>query len=141
MTPIECARIMVIDDEAGIRQSTKRMLERQGYAVAAHDGGPGCFSEVAHFKPDLVLVDVNMPFLSGDAFISLFGNCPAMAEASLVLFSGMDDSRLQQKVIECSAHGCISKTESTLEFARKIASFLRMSSSAMKRAQKAELAR
>jgi len=118
-------RIMVIDDDAYVLVSVKRMLERQGYAVAVHDGGAGCFKEVTGFKPDLVLIDVNMPFLSGDAFVSLFGQCPAMAEASIVLYSAIDDAALQRKVKECNADGYISKTESGLEFARKVACFLR----------------
>lgn len=118
-------RIMIIDDDARVLVSVKRMLERQGYAVAVHDGGAGCFKEVTRFKPDLVLIDVNMPFLSGDAFVSLFGQCPTMAEASIVLYSAIDDAALQRKVKECNADGYISKTESGLEFARKVACFLR----------------
>lgn len=118
-------RIMIIDDDAYVLVSVKRMLERQGYAVAVHDGGAGCFKEVTRFKPDLVLIDVNMPFLSGDAFVSLFGQCPTMAEASIVLYSAIDDAALQRKVKECNADGYISKTESGLEFARKVACFLR----------------
>jgi len=118
-------RIMVIDDDSYVLISVKRMLERQGYAVEVHDGGAGCFKEVTRFKPDLVLIDVNMPFLSGDAFVALFGQCPTMAEASIVLYSAIDDASLQHKVAECNADGYISKTESGLEFARKVACFLR----------------
>ena len=118
-------KIMIIDDDAHVLISVKRMLERQGYLVAVHDGGAGCFKEVTRFKPDLVLIDVNMPFLTGDAFVSLFGQCPAMTESSIVLYSAIDDAALQQKVRECNADGYISKTESGLEFARKIACFLR----------------
>jgi len=118
-------RIMVIDDDAHVLVSVKRMLDRQGYAVAVHDGGAGCFKEVTQFRPDLVLIDVNMPFLSGDAFVSLFGQCPTLAEVSIVLYSAIDDAALQRKVKECNADGYISKTESGLEFARKVACFLR----------------
>jgi len=118
-------RIMVIDDDTHLLVSVKRMLERQGHCVEVHDGGAGCFKEVTRFKPDLVLIDVNMPFLSGDAFVALFGQCPQMADASIVLYSAIDDALLQQKVRECNADGYISKTESGLEFARKVACFLR----------------
>ena len=48
-----------------------------------------------------------------------------MADASIVLYSAIDDAALQRKVKECSADGYISKTESGLEFARKVACFLR----------------
>jgi DNA-binding response OmpR family regulator len=137
MTPTECSKIMVIDDDPGVLTSVKRILERQGYCVEVHDGGPGCFKEVARFEPDLVLVDVNMPFLSGDAFVSLFGQCPGMAQSSIVLYSAADEFTLQQKVIYCGAQGYISKADSGLEFARKIASFLRKSQSVIQK-KKAE---
>jgi DNA-binding response OmpR family regulator len=119
---------MVIDDDTHLLVSVKRLLDRQGYEVAVHDGGAGCFNEVTRFRPNLVLIDVKMPFLSGDAFASLFAQCPTMADASIVLFSAMDDTALQRKVKECNADGYISKTESTLEFARKVAAFLRSDS-------------
>lgn len=125
MPPEVKHRIMVIDDDAHLLVSVKRLLERQGYEVAVHDGGAGCFNEVTRFGPALVLIDVKMPFLSGDAFASLFAQCPTMADASIVLYSAMDDAALQRKAKECNANGYISKTESTLEFARKVASFLR----------------
>lgn len=118
-------RIMVIDDDPHVLVSAKRMLERQGYVVAVHDGGAGCFNEVTRFKPDLVLIDVKMPFMSGESFASLFGQCPTMADASIVLYSALDDAALQRKVKECKADGYISKTDSGLEFARKVACFLR----------------
>ncbi len=118
-------RIMVIDDDAHVLASVSRMLERQGYVVAVHDGGAGCFNEVTRFRPDLVLVDVKMPFISGDAFVSLFAQCPALVDATIVLFSAIDDAALRRKVQECNADGYISKTESGLEFARKVACFLR----------------
>ncbi len=119
------SKIMVIDDDERVLVSVKRMLERQGYSVLVHDGRPGCFKEVAQFKPDLVLIDVNMPFLSGDAFVALFGQCAAITESRIVLYSAIDELTLQQKTRDCGAQGYISKSDSGLEFARKVAGFLR----------------
>jgi DNA-binding NarL/FixJ family response regulator len=53
-----------------------------------------------------------------------------MADASIVLYSAKDDAALQRKVKECNASGYISKTESTLEFARKVACYLRKDNTA-----------
>ena len=117
-------RIMVIDDEGPLAASVKRILECQGYSVVIHDGGPGCCNEVMRFKPDLVLIDVNMPFLSGDAFVQLFRPRPGMCEATIVLYSGIDEVELKRKALECGAHGYISKLDSRLEFSRKVAGYL-----------------
>jgi len=125
------SKIMVIDDDERVLVSVKRMLERQGYSVLIHDGSPGCFKEVAHFKPDLVLIDVNMPFLSGDAFVALFGQCPEITESKIVLYSALDEWTLQRKARDCGAQGYISKSDSGLEFARKVAGFLRQDQAAI----------
>ncbi len=125
MSTESSSKIMVIDDDERVLVSVKRMLERQGYTVFVHDGGPGCFKKVASFKPHLVLIDVNMPFLSGDAFVALFGQCAAITDSQIVLYSAIDELTLEQKVRDCGAQGYISKTDSGLEFARKVAGFLR----------------
>jgi DNA-binding response OmpR family regulator len=119
-------RIMVIDDDAALTLSVKRMLERQGYTVAIHDGGPGCCNEVDRFGPDLVLVDVIMPFLAGDAFVGLFKPRPGMTNATIVLYSGIDDAALKKKVLECGAHGYIPKNDSPIDFSRKVAEYVQM---------------
>ena len=118
-------KIMIIDDDVGVLVSAKRLLERRGYAVAIHEGGAGCVKEVSRFNPDLILVDVNMPVLTGDAFVSLFQPRSGVAHFSVVLYSGIDERALQEKAQKCGAQGYISKAESTPEFIRKIACFLR----------------
>ena len=123
---------MVIDDDALFATSVKRMLERQGYTVVTHDGGPGCCMAADAFEADLVLVDVKMPFLSGDAFVWLFRPRPGMCNASIVLYSGLDEVTLKRKAEECGAHGYISKSESPLEFARKVAGYIRSSQRSIK---------
>jgi response regulator RpfG family c-di-GMP phosphodiesterase len=126
MTDNENGRIMVIDDDAALTSSAKRMLQLQRYTVAIHDGGPGCCNEVDRFAPDLVLVDVIMPFLAGDAFVGLFKPRPGMTNATIVLYSGIEDAALRKKVLECGAHGYISKNDSPLDFSRKVAEFMQM---------------
>jgi DNA-binding response OmpR family regulator len=59
------ARILVVDDEADIRELLRELLGRAGYDVeVAEDGRAGLRSLFAA-KPDLVVLDVNMPGLDG----------------------------------------------------------------------------
>jgi DNA-binding response OmpR family regulator len=126
MSAAATSRILVVDDDVQVLQSTKRILERQGYLVEVHDGGPGCSTVALRSKPDLVLVDVKMPFLTGDVLVSLFDKHSAAARPILVLFSAIDELRLHKLVRQCGADGYISKSDSGLEFARKVAEFLRL---------------
>jgi two-component system OmpR family response regulator len=125
MTVETASRIMLIDDDVRILQSVKRMLVRQGYSVAIHEGGPGCRNEITRFCPHLLLLDVRMPFLSGDAMVGLLEKTSNSERPRIVLFSALDEARLQQTAIACGADGYIPKTDSLLEVARKVAGYLR----------------
>jgi len=54
-------RILVIDDDAGIRESLKMTLEYDGYDVAGAATGQEGLALVEREAPDLVLLDVKMP--------------------------------------------------------------------------------
>ena len=58
-------KILVVDDEKAIREPLVEMLTRQGYeALQAEDGKKG-LEESKKKKPDLILLDVNMPKMDG----------------------------------------------------------------------------
>ncbi|MFQ5887396.1 MAG: response regulator transcription factor [Candidatus Hydrothermarchaeales archaeon] len=54
------AKIMLVDDEPGIIDLTKRMLEREGYEVVVCRSGKECLDNIMEEKPDLVLLDIMM---------------------------------------------------------------------------------
>ncbi len=58
-------KILVVDDEADVRNLTKMMLEGAGYEVVQASNGDEALSMVASESPDLVLLDVVMPGKSG----------------------------------------------------------------------------
>jgi DNA-binding NtrC family response regulator len=57
-------RILVVDDEPTIRESLQLLLKRD-FEVSTVQNGQEALSMVAHFKPDLILLDVMMPQLDG----------------------------------------------------------------------------
>ena len=59
------SRILVIDDEAAIRESLKMTLEYEGYDVASAPTGPEGLTLAEREAPDLVLLDVKMPGMDG----------------------------------------------------------------------------
>jgi DNA-binding response OmpR family regulator len=59
------ARILVVDDEADIRELLRELLGRAGYDVAVAEDGRAGLRELFAARPDLVILDVNMPGLDG----------------------------------------------------------------------------
>lgn len=118
------SKVLIIDDDVDLLRNVKRVLERCGYLVLVHDGSPGCHARAIDFQPNLVLVDLRMPFLSGESFVALFGRTGDGARPTVVLYSAVDEYTLERKTRECGADGYIPKSDSGLEFARKVAGYL-----------------
>ena len=58
-------KILVIDDEKNIREIFSLLLEEKGYLVEAADTGRGGVARAQRFIPDIVLLDMNLPDISG----------------------------------------------------------------------------
>lgn len=62
--------VLVVDDEAPIRQVARRVLEGEGYQVAEASGGLEAIAILSSGTPlDLLLADLDMPELSGDEMV------------------------------------------------------------------------
>ena len=59
------ARILVVDDEADIRELLRELLGRAGYDVEVAEDGRAALRALFAARPDLVVLDVNMPGLDG----------------------------------------------------------------------------
>jgi DNA-binding response OmpR family regulator len=58
-------RVLLVDDDAGIRMICRDVLEGHGYLVRESGDGQAGIEEARRFRPDLVLVDVMMPGMDG----------------------------------------------------------------------------
>ncbi|MEU6341415.1 response regulator transcription factor [Streptomyces sp. NPDC046977] len=58
-------RVLVADDDAAIRRSLERGLRLGGFSVALADGGHAALGAVREGAPDVVVLDISMPDLSG----------------------------------------------------------------------------
>ena len=59
------ATVMVVDDSLTVRKVTQRLLEREGYRVLLAKDGVDALEQMQETRPDLMLVDVEMPRMDG----------------------------------------------------------------------------
>jgi len=59
------AHILVVDDEQYVRELLRRTLEQEGYAVTLAADGSSALVRLREQTPDLVLLDIRMPDLTG----------------------------------------------------------------------------
>ena len=58
-------KILVVDDEENIRWLYKEELEEEGYKIVAAASGEEALEKITTSKPDLVVMDIKMPGISG----------------------------------------------------------------------------
>lgn len=100
-------RIMIVDDDAGITSTTQAVLESAGHVVSARTSALGTMRSILDERPDLVLLDIAMPSLSGTGLADIVRR--RAADTIVVLFSGRSDDELESLARECGAHGWVCK--------------------------------
>lgn len=63
--------ILVVDDEAGMRESLTMLLASAGYEVAQAEHGFDALLQMKRSMPDVIISDLNMPHMSGFEFLSV----------------------------------------------------------------------
>ena len=115
----EKMRVLVVDDDELQLELMERMLRLDNIEVATLSGPIGVSNRVRSFKPDVVLLDANMPALSGHLLLGIVRR-HASPDTKLILFSACDESRLRQLASDAKADGWIPKSTSATELVRRL---------------------
>ena len=81
-------RILVVDDEPGIRQTLVAVLEDEGYAAAAVGSGEACLAAVPAGEFELMLLDVWLPGMDGMEVLARVQEMPLAERPIVVMISG-----------------------------------------------------
>ena len=99
--------INVVDDDKSIRFVLKLILERAGYDVVEAESGEECLEKFDSIRPDLILLDINMPGISGwDVCKQIKERIPAIL-VPISMLSGMKtekDLRTSFEYAHADAH-------------------------------------
>src|SRR3954452_5713059 len=100
--------ILIVDDHASFRTAARRLLEHHGYRVVGEaPDGESALTAVRNLRPDVVLLDVQMPGIDGFEVATRLnesGDAPA-----IVMVSSRDRSDYGDLLAESGARGFISK--------------------------------
>ncbi len=81
------AKILVVDDEAAIRDLLVELFSDEGYLVRAASNGRAAVEIVLDEPPDLIVMDVMMPELDGPATMKHLRTFPNLARVPIILMS------------------------------------------------------
>jgi len=118
--------VLVVDDDPVVLEVVRGWLEEAGYAVEVRESALGTTQQVATEQPDVVLLDVMMPALSGGELAQLIRRHHRTALAHVILHSSLEPQELASLVEKTGALGALSKTSDGEQF---VADFDRLMSS------------
>jgi CheY-like chemotaxis protein len=101
-------RVLVVEDNADLRLYISLVLKRENYEVLQANSGIDALELLETSEcPDLILVDLSMPHMSGMEFLTKIKIHPKCPNTKTVIVSGWDDLELRAK--EAGAHGYVKK--------------------------------
>lgn len=89
--------VLVVDDSPSARNTATRVLEKAGYCVITARDGVEALDRIADLRPALVIVDADMPRMSGSDLIHCLRSDPALKGVPLVL-AGHDDYEIEPEL-------------------------------------------
>ena len=120
------AKILIVDDTPHNVKLLADLLAVKGYAVLTASSGAQALEKVETEAPDLVLLDVVMPAMSGYEVCRKIRGNPATAVLPVVMVTALDPAQERVKGIEAGADDFLSKPINQQELLARVRSLLRI---------------
>ena len=118
------AKILVVDDDATNRELLQEFLVAEGLEVATASDGRSSLEAFARLEPDLVLLDVNMPFMDGFEVCRRLKSNPETRLTPVVLVTALSATDDRVRGIKVGADGFLSKPVDHSELLAHVRSLL-----------------
>lgn len=116
--------ILVIEDHDSIRLLLKRFLEKRFDVICKNDGFDGLAWLSYGNMPDLIILDMSMPRLSGIDFLNNIRTSGLFREIPVLVVSAEEDNKIIQKCRDLGIEGFIPKPFNPIQLDEKIDAIL-----------------
>jgi putative two-component system response regulator len=101
--------VLVVDDEYSGRQTLESILEGEGYNIEMAENGMEAIEKAKKILPDVILLDVMMPGMTGFEVCKIIRNDPLLAEIPIIILTALDDRESLLNALKAGADDFISK--------------------------------
>jgi putative two-component system response regulator len=120
--------VLVVDDDAAVRTLLRTFLHRQGYTVLTAEDGVTAELLVKRELPDLILLDVQLPVMSGDEVCRRLKQNPRTQLIPVIMLTGFGDFQCKLEAWGYGADDFITKPFQLIEVGARCRSLLRLKS-------------
>ncbi len=117
-------RILYIEDNPENRLLVQRILVAEGFDLLTADSGAAGITLADKERPDLILVDINLPELDGYSVTARLKNIPHLARVPVIALTANVMKGDKEKTLAAGCDGYIQKPIDVDQFPRQLARFL-----------------
>ena len=119
------AKILIVEDNEMNMRLFADLLSSKGYQVIQCLDGKKALDLTKNERPDLILMDIQMPEISGLEVTALIRQTPEISETKIIAVTAFAMKGDEQKIIDGGCDGYIAKPISIPEFFATVESFLK----------------
>ncbi len=117
-------KVLIVDDEPNIVISLEFLMKQDGYELRVARDGNQALEELEKFRPDLVLLDVMLPYKSGFEICQKIKERPEWRDMKIILLTAKGREADVTKGMALGADAYITKPFSTKELVAKVRDIL-----------------
>ena len=115
---------LVVDDSITVRRVTERFLQRNGMRVVTAKDGLDAISVIAENRPDIILLDIEMPRMDGYEFASHVRNDERVADVPIIMVTSRVGDKHRARAIELGVNDYLGKPYQDAQLLEAIARLL-----------------
>jgi CheY-like chemotaxis protein len=109
-TPATQKTILIVDDQPFFITMQQNMLQRQGYRVISANNGADGLAQAKKFKPDIILLDVEMPGADGIEVCRQVKEDAELKNTPVIILTATQDPKLNERAFKAGAEITILKS-------------------------------
>lgn len=106
-------KVAIIEDDIAISQMYRLKFETEGYDVQTADNGRLGLELIEAFHPDIILLDLMMPEMTGDEMLVELRKKPWGKDITVIILTNMGEEEAPKSLKELGVHSFIVKAEMT----------------------------
>ncbi len=118
--------VLIVDDEASGRETLESILEGEGYRLEMAENGFQAIEKAKALLPDVILLDVMMPGMTGFEVCQRIRNDPQVAEIPIIVLTALDDRESLLNALKAGADDFISKPFDRFELRARLIGITRL---------------
>jgi DNA-binding response OmpR family regulator len=112
--------ILLVEDDADLNKAYSIILKHEKYNLESAFNGDEALVILKKFKPDLILLDLIMPIMSGTEFLKKYFKSHSNKKTKIIIITNLDGTNEVNEAVMLGGYKCVVKSHTTPEGLKKI---------------------